>query len=68
MFMRVGCKCFTRFIFLKIEEVERWINIIKKSINEIIEENEFVSVSGKMVSDLTVKTWHDGNGENLILF
>lgn len=38
----------------------------EKSINEIVEENELVSVSGKMVSDLTVKTWNDGNGENLI--
>ncbi|MGE7694393.1 exonuclease domain-containing protein [Lysinibacillus sp. NPDC094177] len=38
----------------------------EKSINEIVEENEFVSVSGKMVSDLTVKAWNDGNGENLI--
>ena len=38
----------------------------EKSINEIVEENEYVSVSGKMVSDLTVKAWSSGEGENLI--
>ncbi|MGE6515255.1 exonuclease domain-containing protein [Lysinibacillus sphaericus] len=38
----------------------------EKSINEIVEENEYVSVSGKMVSDLTVKAWHNGEGVNLI--
>ena len=38
----------------------------EKSINEIVEENEFVSVSGKMVSDLTVKAWSSGEGENFI--
>ncbi|WPK10270.1 exonuclease domain-containing protein [Lysinibacillus louembei] len=38
----------------------------EKSINEIVEENEFVSVSGKMVSDVTVKAWGSGKGENLI--
>ncbi|AVK83586.1 hypothetical protein C3943_08390 [Lysinibacillus sp. B2A1] len=38
----------------------------EKSINEIIEKNEFVSVSGKMVSDLTVKAWNNGEGENFI--
>ncbi|MGY4794869.1 exonuclease domain-containing protein [Lysinibacillus fusiformis] len=38
----------------------------EKRINEIVEENEFVSVSGKMVSDVTVKAWGSGKGENLI--
>ena len=38
----------------------------EKRINKIAEENEFVSVSGKMVSDVMVKAWGSGEGENLI--
>ncbi|MED3799711.1 exonuclease domain-containing protein [Lysinibacillus capsici] len=38
----------------------------EKRINEIVKENEFVRVSGKMVSDVMVKAWGSGKGENLI--
>ncbi|MGG2110253.1 exonuclease domain-containing protein [Lysinibacillus pakistanensis] len=38
----------------------------EKGINEIVNENEFVSVSGKMVSDVTIKVWSSGEGENFI--
>ncbi|MEK5039454.1 exonuclease domain-containing protein [Sporosarcina sp. FSL K6-3457] len=38
----------------------------EKNIDELVQVNEFVSVKGKMIGDLTVKTWKNGEGENII--